>query len=61
FDMKRNAQIFWSPLLIGHALLSDPAAHRMPWRSFGRFSGMCGYDTRGFWPLRGRAHGPVLD
>jgi hypothetical protein len=26
--VKRNPQIFWLPLLIGHALLSNPAAHR---------------------------------
>jgi hypothetical protein len=42
FDVKRNPQIFWLPLLIGHALLSNPAAHRMPWRSLADFSGMCG-------------------
>ena len=38
FGMKRNPQIFWLPLLIGHALLSNHGSEQgMPWRLWSTF------------------------
>jgi hypothetical protein len=36
--MKRNAQIFWLPLLIGHALLSNHGSEQVPC-AYGQFFG----------------------
>ena len=37
FDIKRNAQIFWSPLLIGHALPSVHGSKQVMPRRYGQF------------------------
>jgi hypothetical protein len=40
--MERNVQIFWAPLLIGHALLSRHGSARDAVTLNGLISGMCG-------------------
>jgi hypothetical protein len=40
--MQRNVKIFWSPLLIGHALLSSHGSKQDAVVFNGLTSGMCG-------------------
>ena len=58
FDMERNVQIFWLPLVIGHALLSSHGSRDDAVMLNGLIQECAG--PTDFWPPCGRALGPVL-